>query len=114
MSSMEDENPRKRARLDPAAELDGVSNGDARERKPDEEFWFEDGTIILIAGNIEFRVYKGFLANRSLVFRDMFSFPQPAITSPSSSTCPVVHLPDSAEDVRELLRILMPGAESTQ
>ncbi|KAI1795374.1 hypothetical protein LXA43DRAFT_855926, partial [Ganoderma leucocontextum] len=89
------------------------------ETKHDDEFWFEDRSIILVARDIKFRVYKGILASRSAVFRDMFSFPQPepsstsaALSSPSTSW-PVVHVMDSPEDVRELLRCLMPGKESS-
>ena len=69
--------------------------------KRDEEFWYEDGTIILIAADVEFRVYRGPLEKHSAVFRDMLSFPQPTkssapdcVSNPSSDSLPwpVVHL----------------------
>ncbi|OJT09464.1 hypothetical protein TRAPUB_14067 [Trametes pubescens] len=86
-------------------------------RKRDEEFWCSDGNIILVAGDVEFRVYKGILSEHSPVFRDMFSLPQPPVvaSSPSSSdddsTCPVVHLSDSSEDLRHVLRAYMPRSD---
>ncbi|EIW56922.1 uncharacterized protein TRAVEDRAFT_81124, partial [Trametes versicolor FP-101664 SS1] len=77
------------------------------------EFWYSDGNIILVARDVEFRVYKGLLADHSLVFRDMFSLPQPHATSSSTAAlaevpCPVVHLSDSPEDLRHVLRVYMP------
>ena len=93
--------------------------------KKDDEFWYEDGTIILIAQNVEFRVYRGPLAQHSQVFRNMLSFPQPPSTpgpsqaSPSplpsgsdtgmSPACPTVHLTDSPADLRHFLRVLVLG-----
>lgn len=79
----------------------------------DEEFWYDDGTIILVAGGIEFRVYKGILAEHSTVFRDMFSFPQPPEAHPASGDppCPVVHVSDSPEDLRHVLRVYMPKSD---
>lgn len=81
------------------------------------EFWFGDGNIILVARDVEFRVYKGILADHSPVFDDMFSFPQPTpsttpplatSTGSTTDTCPFVHLTDSPEDLRHLLRVCMP------
>ncbi|KAI0743007.1 hypothetical protein C8Q80DRAFT_948709 [Daedaleopsis nitida] len=83
----------------------------------DDEFWFEDGTVTLVARDVEFRVYKGLLASRSPVFRDMFSLPQPTTSSdipstPVSLDVPRVHLTDSPDTFRELLRILTPDVNS--
>ena len=39
----------------------------------DNEFWFDDGTVILVAGDVEFRVYKGILSSHSAVFTDIFA-----------------------------------------
>lgn len=41
-------------------------------RARDAEFWFEDGTIVLVARDVEFRVYKSILADHSPVFSNMF------------------------------------------
>ena len=78
---------RKRARIEDS-DTDSRSNdetrghiaGEAEEiRQRDHEFWYDDGTVILIARNVEFRIYKGLLSDHSSVFRDMFSLPQPSI-----------------------------------
>ena len=103
--------PRKRARTSPASE-------GPRSLKKDEEFWYDDGTIILIAGNIEFRVYRGPLAKHSPVFRDMLALPQPPISDSTPSSfeepvlappCPAVHVTDSPTDLRHFLRAFVPG-----
>ena len=81
-------------------------------RERDEEFWFEDGTVILVAGGIEFRIYSGLLAAHSPVFRDLLAKPNPTRSDPSDGTygarCPIVHLSDSPEDLRHLLRACFP------
>ncbi|PIL25826.1 hypothetical protein GSI_11579 [Ganoderma sinense ZZ0214-1] len=92
------------------------------ELKKDDEFWYDDGTIILISQNIEFRVYQGPLAQHSQVFRNMLAFPQPPIPGPSHASssrttlgsglvapCPTVHLTDSPADLRHFLRALVLG-----
>ncbi|KAI0632736.1 hypothetical protein C8Q77DRAFT_1196281 [Trametes polyzona] len=88
--------------------------------QPDDEFWFEDGNLILIAGDVEFKVYKGPLVANSPVFRDMFSLPQPLYTdeaeSGSRSQCTsdayaLVHVvADHPQDLKQLLRALVPGS----
>ena len=107
--------PRKRTRSCSDAAMDDErpegssvsAGGQLVQPARDEEFWYEDGTIDLVAGNVVFRVYKGVLAEHSAVFKDMFSLPQPPSES-TSSECPVVYLSDSPEDLRHVLRVLMP------
>ena len=91
----------KKAREEPAAEQIQLER--------DEEFWYEDGTIYLTAGNVVFKAYRGPLVEHSPVFRDMFSLPQPPTTTEPSLPHPVVPLPDSPQDLRHLLRALMPS-----
>lgn len=74
----------------------------------DTETWLEDGNIVLVAGTTAFRLYKGLLAAQSSVFADIF------VASGSQAGevfegCPVVCLPDSPEDLRHLLHILVPN-----
>ncbi|KAI0742430.1 hypothetical protein C8Q80DRAFT_1238154 [Daedaleopsis nitida] len=80
--------------------------------KRDEEFWLEDGTIILIARDIEFRVYSGLLAYHSPVLKEEFSKPHSKrstlVPDGGFLLCPVVHLSDTPEDLRHLLRAYMP------
>lgn len=107
-------NTRKRARTS-SVSATANSHGEIEpvaERKRDVEFWYSDGNIILVARDVEFRVFKGILAEHSPVFRDMFSLPQPLPAKPSVASaddmCPVVHLSDSPEDLRHVLRVYMP------
>ncbi|RPD58518.1 hypothetical protein L226DRAFT_614694 [Lentinus tigrinus ALCF2SS1-7] len=96
---------RKRLRPDsPGAQL-----------QEDAEFWFDDGTIILEAQNVRFRVYKGVLAEHSPVYADMFSSPQPDKydVSRASQSCPVVKLEDSPDDLRHFLRALLPKKQTS-
>lgn len=76
--------------------------------KRDAEFWMEDGTIVLVARDTAFRVYRGLLASQSTVFQDML-----ATCSPDAAEllegCPVVRLHDSPEDLTHLLRALLPS-----
>ncbi|KAI0700389.1 hypothetical protein C8T65DRAFT_285354 [Cerioporus squamosus] len=73
----------------------------------DEEFWFEDGNVVLVARNTGFRIYRGLLAAQSSVFADMFAASSPDDTE-SYDGCPMVQLTDTPEDVRDLLRVLLP------
>lgn len=79
-------------------------------REHDEELWYPDGNIILVARGVAFRVYRGWLAARSEVFKDLFSFPQPKGPGICSNDgCPIVAVYDSPEDLRYFLRALMFG-----
>ena len=76
-----------------------------------EEFWFDDGSIVLVAQRkTGFRVYRALLAAQSTVFADTF-----ASSSPSAEEmiegCPVVHLSDAPEDVVHFLRVLLPKSQ---
>ncbi|KAI0790047.1 hypothetical protein C8Q75DRAFT_806691 [Abortiporus biennis] len=55
-----------------------------------EEFWFDDGNIVLVARNTSFRVHKGFLRRQSPVFND-------------------IQLSDSREDIHHMLSVLYDG-----
>ncbi|KAI0742402.1 hypothetical protein C8Q80DRAFT_1108864, partial [Daedaleopsis nitida] len=109
-------------------DVPGDNSGDSRSIEPhtsgeqqhwqrDPVFWFEDGTAVLIAGGVGFRIYRGVLADRLPVFRNIF----PGAQSPhressgggSSWSCPEVYLSDSPEALRELLQVLRPAADSS-
>ncbi|KAJ7133798.1 hypothetical protein C8R46DRAFT_1362338 [Mycena filopes] len=70
-----------------------------------EGLWFNDGTLVLQAGTAAFRVYAGFLAERSPVFHDMLQFPQPE-GGHRIEDCPVVELSDDKHDLEYFLRAL--------
>ena len=73
----------------------------------DDELWFDDGNLILLSGNVEFRVYKGPLMKQSGFFKDMLSLPQPS--APESGTCATVQVSDSPKDMRHFLRTFVDG-----
>ena len=112
---------RKRARLEAEqqeAEDEGVSTGNDGSGDEglgglarDEEFWFDDGTIVLGARNVAFKVYAGPLIEHSPVFKTMLLLPQPLDASNASDPGAerVIYLPDSPEDLRHVFEVLMPG-----
>ncbi|PPQ82404.1 hypothetical protein CVT26_013319 [Gymnopilus dilepis] len=86
----------KRPRCDDFAEPNEISKS---------RFWFDDGNIILQAENTQYKVHRSLLANQSVVFRDMFSMPQPANPDPVVDACPVVPLSDKAADIEHVLSL---------
>jgi len=79
---------------------------------PFEEFWMDDGSVVVIAENRTFRVHRSVLVRHSEVFRDMFALAQPGTSaSDTIDGCPFVHVSDSAEDFAHLLRPLYAGGD---
>ena len=74
----------------------------------DGDFWYEDGSIILHARDVAFKVYARPLVQHSPVFKDMFTLPQPTNAS-GDDKLPIIALSDSPEDLRHVLGVLMPG-----
>jgi len=68
--------------------------------------WLDDGSVVIQAELTQFRVHRTMLSRHSQVFRDMFSVPQPVVSEDNIEGCPLVHLPDSAQDVTHLLSAL--------
>lgn len=90
---------------------DASSPGHSGQLKKDEEFWFQDGTVILHAGDVELRVYRRLLEAHSPVFKESFaqSHPTRNVTIDGQPfSCPVVKLTDSVQDLRHVLRACMP------
>ncbi|KAJ7772079.1 hypothetical protein DFH07DRAFT_879163 [Mycena maculata] len=69
------------------------------------DIWYRDGSVVLQAGDTQFRVHWTVLEQNSPFFRAMQGLPQPP-DQPTVEGCPVVELPDDAEDVRYLLKAL--------
>ncbi|KAI0310313.1 hypothetical protein OF83DRAFT_1178679 [Amylostereum chailletii] len=87
--------------------------------KPHSDLWFSDGSVVLQAENVLFKVHMTQLARKSIIFGDMFSIPQPP-HSPSASGsaqaesetfegCPLVRLHDDPTDLANLLTALYDG-----
>ncbi|KAJ7059599.1 hypothetical protein C8F01DRAFT_1026258 [Mycena amicta] len=71
-----------------------------------EGLWFPDCNLVIQAESSVFRMSSFFLGQHSVVFADMGSLPPP----PDAETydgCPLVRLPDSASDIRCLLKALL-------
>ena len=78
----------------------------------DEDLWFEDGNVDILAQSIVFRVHQSVLARHSVIFADLFTVPQPAplLTQDASlRRIPSVKVSDSSHDFRELLRAMYGG-----
>ncbi|KAI0316200.1 hypothetical protein OF83DRAFT_1128265, partial [Amylostereum chailletii] len=73
---------------------------------PSDEFWLEDGSIILVCATVGFRVHRSVLAMHSEVFRDMFTVGRKDDQGEMFDGCLVLRLQDAAEDIKYLLRAL--------
>lgn len=71
-----------------------------------EDLWFYDGNLILKAENVLFRIYGGFLAARSSVFRDMLDFPPPKDGNDMLDGSYIVTVYDSAKDLGYFLQAI--------
>ncbi|RXW19836.1 hypothetical protein EST38_g6018 [Candolleomyces aberdarensis] len=74
------------------------------------ELWYDDGNLILQAGNALFKLYRGLLRAQSSVFDDMFAFPVPPEGNPALEGCPIVQTYDSAQDMKYFLKALLNSA----
>ncbi|OBZ75019.1 hypothetical protein A0H81_05172 [Grifola frondosa] len=83
----------------------GTSKVDIDDVKRDEDLWFHDGSIVIVAGDTAFRVYQGLLMKQSEIFRDLFSMPQPVVVE-TMDGCPVVKVSDSPKDMKYLLEAI--------
>ncbi|KAG6914731.1 hypothetical protein DXG01_015698 [Tephrocybe rancida] len=70
------------------------------------EFWFSDGSIILIVQNVAFRVHKSILSKHSEVFSDLFKVPQPRNDAETMDGVAVVNLSDDLKDFKDVLGAL--------
>lgn len=74
-----------------------------------DDVWFDDGTVVFQAENTLFKVYRGTLKAQSPFFNDLFALPQQESEQSLEmyEDCPLVHMQDSAADVRILLKAMM-------
>ena len=87
---------------------------DVTGRQRDKELWYEDGTVILVAQEVEFRVYKGLLADQSPVFESIFSSSRSSSVDKMEQDCSTFCLTDSPSDLRHIFRACIPGAQLRQ
>lgn len=79
--------------------------GDPQNAVKHPDFWFEDGSIVLVAENTTFRVHKSLLAHHSEFFADLFTVPQP-LNSDLIDGLHFVPLSDSLDDVVDVLKVI--------
>lgn len=72
------------------------------------DFWFNDGNVILLAGNVAFKVHRGNLERHSDVFHDLLTLPQPPDIT-TFEDCNIIELHDSPSDLWYLLKALYDG-----
>ncbi|KAF7969822.1 hypothetical protein HWV62_28032 [Athelia sp. TMB] len=101
MSTDEQHLPKRKRTDDPAGQVP------APVEPVRSDIWYEDGNVVLQAGGMQFKVFRGVLAECSSVFKDMFTFPQPsAADTEQVEGCPVIHLSDSAQEVKIVLQAI--------
>ncbi|KAJ7061804.1 hypothetical protein C8F01DRAFT_1138400 [Mycena amicta] len=71
-----------------------------------EGLWFSDCGLVIRAENTVFRVSRAFMAVHSPIFQDMLALPTPQ-DAETFEDCPLVRLPDSADDVTHFLKALI-------
>ncbi|KAI0784299.1 hypothetical protein C8Q75DRAFT_810354 [Abortiporus biennis] len=76
-----------------------------------DEWWFWDGTIVVIAEDTAYRVHKGVLSLHSEVFKDMFQIGQQS-SAETFEDCPMVHVSDTASDFSLILKIIYFGGQT--
>ncbi|KAF8149053.1 hypothetical protein B0H34DRAFT_734667 [Crassisporium funariophilum] len=69
------------------------------------EFYFPDGSVVLIVERTAFRVHQSVLARHSEVFNGMWDVPQPPQVDMYDG-CPTVWLTDSKNDFTDVMRVL--------
>jgi hypothetical protein len=75
---------------------------------PDKNYYFEDGSIVILAEIHLFRVHRGVLSLNSELFKDMFSFPQPAIGL-TVDNCPLLQVSETADEIRKMMQMFYKG-----
>ncbi|KAH9481913.1 hypothetical protein JR316_0006443 [Psilocybe cubensis] len=72
-------------------------------RHPD--FYFSDGSVVIIVEKTAFRVHQSLLARHSDVFKGMWEVPQPQ-RADTYDGCPSVILQDSVNDFVDVMKVL--------
>lgn len=69
------------------------------------EFYFADGSVVVVVERTAFRVHQSVLSRYSDVFSGMWDVPQPS-TVDVYDGCPMVVLMDSVADFTDVMRVL--------
>lgn len=69
------------------------------------KIWFADRNLVIQAKLTQFHVHGSVLSMHSSVLKDCFEIPQPT-EQETIEGCPLVHMPDYATDLENILPIL--------
>ncbi|KAF8963105.1 hypothetical protein BDZ97DRAFT_1821782 [Flammula alnicola] len=69
------------------------------------EFYFSDGSVVVIVERTAFRIHQSVLARHSEVFNGMWDVPQPS-KAEMYDGCPMVVLSDSVNDFVDVMRVI--------
>ena len=73
-----------------------------------EDLWFEDGSVVIVAGELRLKLHRTTLARYSSVFRDMFQIVDPA-SNDVYEGCPVVQVTDNPQYLVLFFNIIYDG-----
>lgn len=68
--------------------------------------WFKEGSAVIQAEDVQFRVHLGLIAANSSIFNDMMSLPRPDSDEETVDGCVLIRLSDKAVDVECMLNAL--------
>lgn len=74
---------------------------------PNTDVWYTDGSVVLVAEKIAYRVHGTILATHCEIFKDMYAIPQPVVQDSGTETyegCQVLRLQDSPTDLKHFLK----------
>ena len=76
-----------------------------------ESLWFKDGSIIIAAVGLSFKVHSGILERHSSVFKDLLNNPSQVVRTrgDTSEGCPVLHVKDVGKELARLLETFYDG-----
>jgi len=69
------------------------------------EFYFSDGSVVLVLENTALRLHQSVLGRHSEFFNGMWDMPQPS-TPETYDGCAAVFLPDSLDDFVDIVKVL--------
>ncbi|KAH9948565.1 hypothetical protein B0H21DRAFT_733074 [Amylocystis lapponica] len=92
---------RKRPRVDSQS----IAKSEQETFHRHQDYWFEDGNVIIASRDTGFRVHSSVMSRNSQVFRNMFQS-EPHVKLETIADCPVYWVPDSVVDLTNLLSVL--------
>ncbi|GJE89896.1 hypothetical protein PsYK624_060080 [Phanerochaete sordida] len=96
--------PSKRRKIEPEAHQNALPSGVELGERSD-EFWFEDGSVIMVAQGMSFRVHKSVLALRSDVFKRLLD----DAGLEQLDGCAVLRVEDRGDNLCDLLHVVYNG-----